>query len=54
MCKVGEYYYALRGRFYKIYQVESIENGVISSIATKFIYETKEEARKKVYELNGW
>lgn len=48
--KIGQYYYELRGRQFRIYQVDSS----FSAKATEYIFNTREEARNKVYELNGW
>lgn len=52
--KIGEYFYAPRGRRYKIYRISSITPTSTSSESIGEIYARREEAKKRVYELNGW
>lgn len=54
--KVGEYYYLPHGRGFRIYRYDEVtETGFVASPAmdeeTLF---SRDEARKRVYELNGW
>lgn len=52
--KVGQYEYGRRGRCFKIYRVESVnENGYIASSIGE-LYSDREEARRRVWALNGW
>lgn len=55
--KVGDFFYLPRGRFYRIYRyIESISEKGTESIPVQNepFYSSQEEARKRVYELNGW
>lgn len=52
--KIGEYYYAPRGYSFKIYRVTSVSPTGSSAESTGEIFEHPEDARKRVYELNGW
>lgn len=54
--KVGQYYYAPYGRGFRIYRYDSVtENGSSASpVNSEPIYYNQEDARKRVYELNGW
>jgi hypothetical protein len=55
--KNGEYFYAPHGRSWGIWQYhEQKISSKVSVGSGTFIkdYPTKEEARKVVYELNGW
>lgn len=54
--KAGEYHYCLRGRNFVIYRCDYSRNGHESSspVRDEPVYYNKEEARKRVYELNGW
>lgn len=52
--KVGQYYYAPRRNMFAIYQTTFIGNGVTTACSTGEEYATREEAKKRVYELNGW
>ena len=47
--KEPEYYYSPRFHYFNIYRREPDGSGTKVDDAT-----TQEEARKKVYELNGW
>jgi len=53
--KEGEYYYAPYGRKFQIYKVTHAGDGY--ETAEKVMgewYMTREEAKARVYELNGW
>lgn len=52
--KVGQYYYAPRRKWFAIYQTTFVGNGVTTARPTGEEYATREEAKKRVYELNGW
>ena len=49
--KIGQHVYQKRGRNYRIY-VKSSENS-LDSLPNEVFF-TREDARKRVYELNGW
>lgn len=54
--KVGEYFYTIHGRHFRIYQCDSSD---AKGESGKPVYEEpfftdREAARKRVYELNGW
>ena len=52
--KIGQYEYDRRGRGYRIYRVDSVsENGYTAS-ATEEYYFDREEARRRVWQVNGW
>ena len=52
--QVGQYHYVLRGKLYIIYRYESVTAHGSSSSPTDESYDNREEARRRVYELNGW
>lgn len=53
--KIGEYSYTPYGRSFRIYVCTYISNGGSQhSPADEPLYHNREEARKRVYELNGW
>lgn len=54
--KIGQYYYIPRGRFFRIYRyVDVSPDGCSGSpVCEEPLYENKEDARKRVYQLNGW
>ena len=54
--KKGEYFYSIRGSVYRIYQCIYNEGGIEQSTPLKDepSYQDAEEARKRVYQLNGW
>lgn len=54
--KTGEYYYTLSGREYRIYRYDMVdETGSIASpVPNEPHYYNEEDARRRVYELNGW
>lgn len=56
MAKLGQYYYAPRGRGWRIYRYTSVTatGSVASPVVEEPIYFNREEARKRVYKLNGW
>lgn len=54
--KIGEYHYELHGRHFRIYQC-SFNDGVTTMsdpVRGEPFFMDREEARKRVYELNGW
>lgn len=53
MMTSGEYYYAPHRRSWGVWKRNPVSNGVMID---DFIadYQTKEEARREVYRLNGW
>lgn len=52
--KVGQYFYAPRGSIFRIYRVDYNDGITSASSPTGESYNTSEEARRRVYELNGW
>lgn len=48
------YHYKLRGDRFRIYLCDYADAHLTSSTATNEWYKTKEEASRRVYELNGW
>lgn len=54
--KVGQYYYTPRGRFFRIYRYDSVTStgSSASPAPNEPLFSDREEARKRVYELNGW
>lgn len=54
--KVGQYYFAPRGRHFCIYRYTHVsENGSAASpVTSERPFTDKEDARRRVYELNGW
>lgn len=54
--KVGQYFYAPHGQGFRIYCYDYVsDTGALSSPAMgEATYFEREEARKRVYELNGW
>lgn len=54
--KLGEYFYQIRGRGWRIYQTDFVSDRVTSAseVRGEPLYHDREEARKRVYELNGW
>ena len=52
--KVGEYRYIRRGRVFRIYKCTSSDETGEVRTPTNESYCTSEEARKRVYQLNGW
>lgn len=57
MRKVGEYYYRPSGCHYRIYQCEYNDGTTFMGrpiYDEPYMFTEPEEARKRVYELNGW
>ncbi|MCU6767384.1 hypothetical protein OCV73_00205 [Barnesiella propionica] len=54
--KVGQYHYELRGSCFRIYRYDQVsDTGTSSSpVYGEPSYLDREEAKKRVYELNGW
>ena len=54
--KVGQCYYTPRGRAFRIYRYDYVSDTVAtaSPLPDEPYYYNREEARKRVYELNGW
>lgn len=54
--KVGQYFYTPRGRGFRIYRYDSVTETTSSAspVTSEPLYFNREEARKRVYELNGW
>lgn len=54
--KTGQYYYTLRGRFFRIYRYDSVTGtgSIASPVQEEPLFSDREQARKRVYELNGW
>ena len=52
--KVGQYQYDRRGRGWKIYQVDSVSENGYSSRSTGEFFSDIEDARRRVWQLNGW
>ena len=54
--KVGQCYYAPRGRAFRIYRYDYVDAKTASAspLPDEPYYYNREEARKRVYELNGW
>lgn len=56
MVKQGQYYYSLHGRYFVIYRCV-FNNGKTSTgerVVDEPPYYKREDARRRVYELNGW
>ncbi|MCM1077789.1 MAG: hypothetical protein NC411_10575 [Bacteroides sp.] len=53
---VGQYHYAFRGDRYRIYRYVSLhDTGSCSTeVMTEPTFTDPEQARRRVYELNGW
>lgn len=52
--QVGQYHYVLRGKLYVIYRYESISEHGSCSSPTDESFDNRDDARRRVYELNGW
>lgn len=52
--KKGQYYYIPRGCVYAIYQCIDERNGDYSGLPQGESFHSREDARRRVYELNGW
>lgn len=53
---IGQYFYAPSGRAFRIYRYDSVtDKGTVASpVQDEPYYYDREEARKRVYQLNGW
>jgi hypothetical protein len=54
--KVGQCYYAPRGRAFRIYRYIHVNESctMAEPVDDEPLYSNREEARRRVYELNGW
>lgn len=53
--KVGQYYYQRRRDGFQIYRCQSVcKSGHSGDCVSGEFYFDSEEARRRVYELNGW
>lgn len=54
--KLGQYYYAPKGRHFRIYRYTSVTETCSSAslVLEEPMYADRQSARKRVYELNGW
>lgn len=52
--KKGQYFYSLRGSFYEIYRCTASDNQGRAGEKINESFLNPEEARRRVYELNGW
>lgn len=52
--KVGQYEYDRRGAGWKVYRVVSVSENGYASTSTGEFYRNIEDARRRVWELNGW
>lgn len=54
--KVGQYCYMPRGRVFRIYRYDfvSATASTLAAVPEEPVYYDREEARRRVYELNGW
>lgn len=54
--KVGQYFYIPRGQCFRIYRYDSVtaSGTTASPVPDEPSFYNREEARKRVYELNGW
>lgn len=54
--KVGQCYYASRGRAFRIYRYVHVMASCTMAVPVdnEPLYRDREEARRRVYELNGW
>ena len=54
--KAGQYFYAPRGRFFRIYRYEFVSAGATtaSPVQDEPFYHDRQAARRRVYQLNGW
>lgn len=50
--KKGQYLYRPSGRNFRVYL--QVDDNRIEQVINEPCYFTREEARKRVYELNGW
>ena len=52
--KPGLYHYVPHGRGFLIYRCESVTEHGSSSAPTDEFFDNRDDARRRVYELNGW
>ncbi|WP_290054996.1 hypothetical protein [uncultured Muribaculum sp.] len=52
--KVGQYYYAPCGRSFRLYRYTSVTTAGSQAEPTCMRFDSREEARRQVYRLNGW
>lgn len=52
--KLGDYTYVLRGKLFVIHRVTSVTPHGYSATRTGEYFYSREEARRRVYQLNGW
>ena len=54
--KVGQYFYMPRGRNFRIYRYNHVSETTSSAspVNSEPYFSNREEARRRVYELNGW
>lgn len=54
--KLGQYYYTPRGNGWRIYRYTHVSDTGFSgsAVTDEPTYFNREEAKKRVYELNGW
>lgn len=50
--KVGQYMYMPRGRNFRVYK--KVTDTRLEEVISEPVYFSREEARRRVYELNGW
>lgn len=54
--KIGQYYYAPRGPYFRIYRCTHVSESGFSAtpVSTEPAFRNREDARRRVYSLNGW
>ncbi len=54
--KTGQYYYTPCGSSFRIYRYDHVSGhgGSASPVSEEPVFYNREDARKRVYELNGW
>ncbi len=54
--QIGQYYYAPRGRFFRIFRCDNVSAGGYTGVPvmSENLCDNPEQARKRVYQLNGW
>lgn len=51
--KVGRYFYCMHKGFFAVYMWDYVNNGLTTATFVEE-YRNREDARNKVFELNGW
>ena len=51
---LGQYYYRPHGRTFRIYRYTYVTPHSYSATPTAEAFLSREDARRRVYELNGW